>query len=84
MPGVVRSSAGTRESISRVEEAAASAANRFGAGPVRAALIITWTQFSVHNFAAAFPRQVRGPCPLNVVRGGKTPEINLRRAEDLR
>ena len=30
---------------------------------------------------AAVPRRVRGPCLLNVVRGGKTPELNLRDAE---
>lgn len=30
---------------------------------------------------AAVPKLVRGPCLLNVVRGGKTPEVDLRRAE---
>ncbi len=30
---------------------------------------------------AAVPGRVRGPCLLNVVRGGKTPELNLRDAE---
>ena len=30
---------------------------------------------------AAVPKLVHGPCLLNVVRGGKTPEIDLRRAE---
>lgn len=30
---------------------------------------------------AAVPRQVRGPCLLNVVRGGKTPDLDLREAE---
>jgi 2-methylisocitrate lyase-like PEP mutase family enzyme len=30
---------------------------------------------------AAVPRLVRGPCLLNVVRGGKTPDIDLREAE---
>ena len=30
---------------------------------------------------AAVPRLVKGPCLLNVVRGGKTPEVDLRRAE---
>ena len=30
---------------------------------------------------AAVPRQVRGPCLLNVVRGGKTPDLDLRDAE---
>ena len=30
---------------------------------------------------AAVPRLVRGPCLLNVVRGGKTPEINLLEAQ---
>ena len=32
---------------------------------------------------AAVPQQVRGPCLLNVVRGGKTPEIDLLRAQEL-
>ena len=32
---------------------------------------------------AAVPKQVRGPCLLNVVRGGKTPEIDLLRAQEL-
>ncbi len=30
---------------------------------------------------AEVPRRVRGPCLLNVVRGGKTPELNLADAE---
>ena len=30
---------------------------------------------------AAVPRLVRGPCVLNVVRGGKTPDLDLRDAE---
>jgi 2-methylisocitrate lyase-like PEP mutase family enzyme len=29
------------------------------------------------------PKQVRGPCLLNVVRGGKTPEIDLLRAQEM-
>jgi len=32
---------------------------------------------------AAIPRLVRGPCLLNVVRGGKTPEVDLRRAQEV-
>jgi 2-methylisocitrate lyase-like PEP mutase family enzyme len=32
---------------------------------------------------AAVPRLVRGPCLLNVVRGGKTPEINLLDAQSM-
>src|SRR5690606_12565592 len=31
----------------------------------------------------AMPKQVKGPCLLNVVRGGKTPEIDLPRAAEL-
>ena len=27
------------------------------------------------------PREVKGPCLLNVVRGGKTPDLDLREAE---
>src|SRR5205809_5077330 len=30
---------------------------------------------------AEVPRLVKGPCPLNVVRGGKTPDLDLREAE---
>jgi 2-methylisocitrate lyase-like PEP mutase family enzyme len=30
---------------------------------------------------AAVPKRVAGPCLLNVVRGGKTPEIDLREAQ---
>ncbi len=30
---------------------------------------------------AAVPRRVRGPCLLNVVRGGKTPELNMLEAQ---
>jgi 2-methylisocitrate lyase-like PEP mutase family enzyme len=32
---------------------------------------------------AAVPKRVTGPCLLNVVRGGKTPEIDLRHAQEL-
>jgi len=32
---------------------------------------------------AAVPKLVRGPCLLNVVRGGKTPELDLREAQAL-
>jgi 2-methylisocitrate lyase-like PEP mutase family enzyme len=32
---------------------------------------------------AAVPKRVTGPCLLNVVRGGKTPEIDLRRAQEM-
>ena len=32
---------------------------------------------------AATPKQVKGPCLLNVVRGGKTPEIMLPRAKEM-
>src|SRR4029077_18916147 len=32
---------------------------------------------------AAVPKRVTGPCLLNVVRGGKTPEIDLLRAQEL-
>jgi 2-methylisocitrate lyase-like PEP mutase family enzyme len=32
---------------------------------------------------AAVPRRVAGPCLLNVVRGGKTPEIDLRQAQQM-
>ncbi len=32
---------------------------------------------------ASVPRLVQGPCLLNVVRGGKTPEINLQDAEQM-
>src|SRR5580704_15405564 len=32
---------------------------------------------------AAVPKLVQGPCLLNVVRGGKTPEVDLRRAQEI-
>lgn len=32
---------------------------------------------------AMVPKRVAGPCLLNVVRGGKTPEIDLRRAQEM-
>jgi 2-methylisocitrate lyase-like PEP mutase family enzyme len=32
---------------------------------------------------AAVPRLVAGPCLLNVVRGGKTPDLDLREAEKM-
>src|SRR5271157_2435009 len=32
---------------------------------------------------AAVPRRVSGPCPLNVVYGGKTPDLDLREAEKM-
>src|SRR5262249_2618250 len=32
---------------------------------------------------AAVPREVKGPCLLNVVRGGKTPDLDLRDAETM-
>jgi 2-methylisocitrate lyase-like PEP mutase family enzyme len=32
---------------------------------------------------AEVPKRVTGPCLLNVVRGGKTPEIDLRRAQEM-
>jgi 2-methylisocitrate lyase-like PEP mutase family enzyme len=32
---------------------------------------------------AAVPKRVAGPCLLNVVRGGKTPEIDLRQAQQM-
>src|ERR1700758_2342062 len=32
---------------------------------------------------AAVPRLVKGPCLLNVVRGGKTPDVDLREAETM-
>ncbi|WP_426425612.1 isocitrate lyase/PEP mutase family protein [Bradyrhizobium genosp. A] len=32
---------------------------------------------------AAVPQRVNGPCLLNIVRGGKTPDVNLRDVEDM-
>jgi len=32
---------------------------------------------------AAVPRRVNGPCLLNIVRGGKTPDVDLTQAEDM-
>jgi 2-methylisocitrate lyase-like PEP mutase family enzyme len=32
---------------------------------------------------AAVPKLVNGPCLLNIVRGGKTPDVDLRQVEDM-
>ena len=32
---------------------------------------------------ASVPKRVNGPCLLNIVRGGKTPDVNLKQAEEM-
>jgi 2-methylisocitrate lyase-like PEP mutase family enzyme len=65
-----RAVAGFDEAIARANEALA-------AGADMAFVEAPQTQEEV----AAVPRLVKGPCLLNVVRGGKTPDLDLREAE---
>jgi 2-methylisocitrate lyase-like PEP mutase family enzyme len=65
-----RAVAGFDEAIARANEALA-------AGADMAFVEAPQTQDEV----AAVPRLVKGPCLLNVVRGGKTPDLDLREAE---
>jgi 2-methylisocitrate lyase-like PEP mutase family enzyme len=65
-----RAVAGLDEAIARANEALA-------AGADMAFVEAPQTQEEV----AAVPRLVKGPCLLNVVRGGKTPDLDLREAE---
>ena len=67
-----RAVAGLDEAITRANAALASGADMaFVEAP------------QTEEEVAAVPRLVNGPCLLNVVRGGKTPDIDLRRAEAL-
>jgi 2-methylisocitrate lyase-like PEP mutase family enzyme len=67
-----RAVAGLDEAITRANAALASGADMaFVEAP------------QTEDEVAAVPRLVNGPCLLNVVRGGKTPDIDLRQAEAL-
>jgi carboxyvinyl-carboxyphosphonate phosphorylmutase len=67
-----RAVAGLDEAITRANAALASGADMaFVEAP------------QTEEEVAAVPRLVNGPCLLNVVRGGKTPDIDLRQAEAL-
>jgi len=68
----VRAVAGLDEAIARANAALTSGADMaFVEAP------------QTEDEIAAVPRLVKGPCLLNVVRGGKTPDIDLRHAEAL-
>ena len=65
-----RAVAGFDEAIARANEALAAGADMaFVEAP------------QTREEVAAVPRLVKGPCLLNVVRGGKTPDLDLRDAE---
>jgi len=67
-----RAVAGLDEAIARANAALASGADMaFVEAP------------QTEDEIAAVPRLVNGPCLLNVVRGGKTPDIDLRHAQSL-
>jgi 2-methylisocitrate lyase-like PEP mutase family enzyme len=63
--------------VAGFDEAIARANSALGAGADMAFVEAPETQEEV----AAVPRLVDGPCLLNVVRGGKTPDVDLREAE---
>jgi 2-methylisocitrate lyase-like PEP mutase family enzyme len=65
-----RAGAGLDEAIARANSALAAGADMaFVEAP------------ETEQEVAAVPRLVKGPCLLNVVRGGKTPDVDLRKAE---
>jgi 2-methylisocitrate lyase-like PEP mutase family enzyme len=67
-----RAVAGMDEAVARANEALAAGADMaFVEAP------------QTMDELAAVPKLVRGPCLLNVVRGGKTPEIDLHRAQTM-
>ena len=67
-----RAVAGLDEAVARANEALAAGADMaFVEAP------------QTMEELAAIPRRVAGPCLLNVVRGGKTPEIDLREAQGM-
>lgn len=67
-----RAVAGLEEALARANEALAAGADMaFVEAP------------QTMEELAAVPKRVAGPCLLNVVRGGKTPEIDLRRAQEM-
>src|SRR5215472_2187551 len=65
--------------IAGFEEAIARANSALAAGADMAFVEAAETEQEV----AAVPRLVKGPCLLNVVRGGKTPDVDLREAEKM-
>jgi 2-methylisocitrate lyase-like PEP mutase family enzyme len=65
-----RAVAGLDEAIARANEALAAGAD----------MAFVEAPQSLEEVAAV-PRRVKGPCLLNVVRGGKTPDLDLREAE---
>jgi 2-methylisocitrate lyase-like PEP mutase family enzyme len=65
--------------VAGLDEAVARANAAFAAGADMAFVEAPQTMEEL----AAVPKLVRGPCLLNVVRGGKTPEIDLRRAQEM-
>ncbi|MGC2203278.1 MAG: isocitrate lyase/PEP mutase family protein [Stellaceae bacterium] len=67
-----RAVAGLEEAIARANEALAAGADMaFVEAP------------QTRDEVAAVPRLVQGPCLLNVVHGGKTPDLDLREAETM-
>jgi 2-methylisocitrate lyase-like PEP mutase family enzyme len=65
--------------VAGLDEAIARANAALGAGAHMAFVEAPQTEDEV----AAVPRLVNGPCLLNIARGGRTPDIDLRRAEAL-
>jgi 2-methylisocitrate lyase-like PEP mutase family enzyme len=65
--------------VAGFDEAIARANGSLAAGADMAFVEAPQTQDEV----AAVPRLVKGPCLLNVVRGGKTPDLDLRDAETM-
>ena len=66
----IRAAAGLEEAVARANAALAAGADMaFVEAP------------QTPQEVAAVPRLVNGPCLLNVVRGGKTPDLDLREAE---
>jgi 2-methylisocitrate lyase-like PEP mutase family enzyme len=63
--------------VAGFDEAIARANSALAAGADMAFVEAPETEQEV----AAVPRLVKGPCLLNVVRGGKTPDVDLREAE---
>ena len=63
--------------VAGFDEAVARANAAFAAGADMAFVEAPQT----HEEVAAVPRLVKGPCLLNVVYGGKTPDLDLREAE---
>ena len=65
--------------VAGFDEAIARANAALGAGAEMVFVEAPQTE----NEVAAVPRLINGPCLLNVVRGGKTPDVDLQHAEAL-